>query len=98
MRIEIVEIRNRGIFDAWCNGELICDQTRTPLLSAARVLLQRAANQNETLEVVRCGSDRVDMRASIRVAAKLTVKENRTESPRFIPYVPFPGCDVFDTD
>lgn len=75
MRIEIVEIRNRGTFDAWHDGELICDQTKTPFLSAARVLLQRGADPNEMLEKVRCGSDQVDMRAPIGVAAKLNVNE-----------------------
>jgi hypothetical protein len=90
MRIEIVEIRNRGVYDAWHNGELICDQTRTPFLSAARVLLQRGADPNEMLEKVRCGSDQVDMRAPIGVAAKLTVKES-DNAPRFRTFQPFTG-------
>jgi hypothetical protein len=85
MRIEIVEIRNRGTFDAWHNGELICDQTKTPFLSAARVLLQRGADPNEMLEKVRCGSDQVDMRAPIGVAAKLTISDDGS-GPKFRPF------------
>jgi hypothetical protein len=85
MRIETVEIRNRGIFDAWHNGELICDQTRTPLCSAARVLLRRGADPTEILEKVSCGSDQVNMRMTIGVAAKLSVYETPS-GPKFKPF------------
>jgi len=38
------------------------------------------------------------MRAPIGIAAKFTVREDKTKSPHFIPYVPFPGRDVLDND
>jgi hypothetical protein len=90
MRIEITEIDNRGIYDAWSrpDGALIYHGTRTPLLSAARALLARGADPSDAIEMVRCGSDRVDMRAPIGVAAQLTVKEGGGP-PRFVPYKPF---------
>jgi hypothetical protein len=89
MRIEIVEIRNRGIWDVWHNGELICERTRTPLCSAARILLARGTDPNIILEKVRCGSDRVDQRARIGDAAKLAVLENETRGPYFTKYKAF---------
>lgn len=82
MRIEIVEINNHGVWDVWHNGELIIENTRTPLCSAARLLLTRGADENAILEKVRCGSDRVDMRARIGDAAKLTVDSERFKSYR----------------
>lgn len=75
MRIEIAEIENRGRYTVWYNGDMVCNSTRTPLCSAARELLARGFDPNIMLEKVRRGSDRVDMRATIGGAAKLTVRD-----------------------
>ena len=39
MRIEIAEVRNRSVYRVWHVGEVIIASTTTPLLSAARILL-----------------------------------------------------------
>src|SRR5258706_8902777 len=75
IRIKIAEIENQGRYDVWRNGELICHSTRTPFLSAARVLFDRGADPDTILEKVRRGSDQIDMRAPLGKAAGLDVKE-----------------------
>src|SRR5258708_5850150 len=75
IRIEIAEIENQGRYDVWRNGELICHETRTPMLSAARVLLERGADHEAMLEMARRGSGQIDMRAPLGKAAGLDVKE-----------------------
>jgi hypothetical protein len=81
MRIEIVEIDKQGRFDVWHDGELICDSTLTPLCSAARVLLSRGIDPGIMLEKTRRGSDRVDMRAPIGLAARTGCQRRRPRTP-----------------
>jgi hypothetical protein len=92
MRIEIAETENRGRHTVWCNGEIICRSTSTPLCSAARVLLKRGADPDEVLEKVRRGSNRVDMKTRIGIAAKLTVRERDDgDAPFFTRYTEPPS-------
>ena len=49
MHIEIADIRNRGVYRVWHDGEIIIASTATPLLSAARILLARGADPGEML-------------------------------------------------
>ena len=46
MKIEIAEYNGHGTFEVFFEGELICT-SRTPFLSAARILLQRGGNPEE---------------------------------------------------
>jgi hypothetical protein len=75
MRIEIVEIKNRGVYDVFLGDDLLCQKTRTPLCSAARELSARGYPSDTVLEKVRRGSNKVDMRSTIGNASKLTVTE-----------------------
>src|SRR6476620_9158135 len=66
IRIEIAEIENRNIYRVWHDGVVLIERTATPMRAAARVLLDRAeAAPADMLEMVRRGSDRVDMRGTI---------------------------------
>jgi hypothetical protein len=70
MRIEIAEIENRNIYRVWHDGAVIIERTATPMRAAARVLLDRGvAKLDDVLEMVRRGSDQIDMRATIWDAA-----------------------------
>ena len=70
IRIEIAEIENRNIYRVWHDGAVIIERTATPMRAAARVLLDRGvAELDDMLEMVRPGSDQVDMRARIADAA-----------------------------
>jgi hypothetical protein len=75
-----------GRFEARLDGELLC-AARTPLLSAARVLLDRGASPTDTITMRHAGSHTVAMRSTVGVAAKLTVDETSGNgTPRFRPY------------
>jgi hypothetical protein len=66
MRIEIAEIESRNIYRVWHDGAVIIERTATPMRAAARVLLDRhLAGLDDVLEMVRRGSDQVDMRGRI---------------------------------
>ena len=70
MRVEIAEIENRAVYRVWHDGEQIVATSPVPEISAARFLLEHGADPDETLEFVRRGSDRVDIRAKIGALAK----------------------------
>jgi hypothetical protein len=97
MRIEIGEIENRDTYEVFIADEMIC-KTRTPLCSAARILLDRGIDPDTILEKVRKGSTRVDMRAVIGEAAKLTVWDGGKYTPQFAKYKPHPGHEGLDQD
>jgi hypothetical protein len=99
VHIEIAETKNHARYQVYFLGELIIKSTRTPLLSAARVLRDRGADPGEVLEMVRRGSDRVDMRGKIGEIAELTVSEPANgNKPVFVKYKKFPGREVEDDD
>lgn len=89
-RIEIAEHENRGTYDVWHNGEKLPGRTRTPLLTSARYLIAQGVDPDATIEMVRRGSDRVDMSARIGEAALLSVSEPpKGNAPHFVRYSPF---------
>lgn len=60
--------------------------TRTPLLSAARVLFQEGHDPISVIFMTREGETAWSLKAPLGVAAKLTVRENETAGPVFAPY------------
>jgi hypothetical protein len=86
MKIIIREHEGHGVYDAFVDGEKIC-RSRTPLFTAARVLLARGVPPETSLEMWRTAT--WAMRAPIWAAAKLTVKEG-TGRATFAVFEPFP--------
>jgi hypothetical protein len=76
-------------YQARLNGIVVC-RSRTPLLSAARVLLEVGYAPDTILTMTHAGSDTVSLRATLGSAAKLAVVENSREGPRFDRYQPRP--------
>ncbi len=60
--------------------------SRTPLLSAARVLLQEGHDPASTVFMTREGEASWSLKAPLGVAAKLTVRENDSAGPIFVAY------------
>lgn len=77
-------------YEARLDGEVVTI-SKTPLLSAARVLLERGHSPDTILSMSRAGSDTVSLRATLGAAAKLTVMETKTVGPRFGRYRPPPA-------
>lgn len=80
--ITIREYEGCGLFDAYLGAERLC-RSRTPLLTSARVLLQRGIDPATRLEVRREGRSQIDMAATVRGAAALTVRDSKQGKPRF---------------
>jgi len=84
----IVSPAQPGRFEARLDGEVLCT-SRTPFLSAARVLLTRGALPDDQLAMSHAGSNTAAMRAAVGAAAKLTVDETSGNgTPRFRPCDP----------
>lgn len=66
-------------------GRDLCS-TRTPFLSAARLLLQEGHDPASIILVTRDGETTWSLKAPLGVAAGLTVRENETAGPIFAPY------------
>jgi len=75
----------RGRFDAWYDGEKIVSSSRTPFLSAARVLMKRGLDPNTILEMRTGQNETPSLRGPIGKAAGLGVVET-AGAPRFHPY------------
>lgn len=67
-----------GRYIALLDGENICT-SRQPFLDGARVLLGRGHAASATIEMYRPGDRAWSLRASIGIAARLTVDEGRTD-------------------
>jgi hypothetical protein len=80
----VVHRRQPSTFTASVDGEVL-GVFRTPMLSSARILLERGASPDDQLTMSHAGSATVAMRSTVGVAAKLTVKEDNS-GPRFRPY------------
>lgn len=80
-----------NMFEARVEGELLC-RSRTPFLSAARKLQRRGVPDDTLIEMRHEGSSMVAMRATVGLAAGLTVREDNDGKmpPRFKPYKAFP--------
>lgn len=75
---------HRDRFAAHYDGRLLCT-SRTPFLSAARVLLAEGHDPAIKIAMRHAGSDTDCLTSTIGVAAQLTVNET-ANAPRFAPY------------
>jgi hypothetical protein len=66
-------------------GRVLCS-ARTPLCSAARVLLQEGHDPASTIFMTREGETSWSLKGTLGVVAKLTVRENDTVGPIFVAY------------
>lgn len=78
--IHIVEA-GQGRYRAYADGELICT-SKTPLLTAARKLLDKGYTPGSYIGLTRDGTN-VDLYSMIGDAARRTVIENDKTGPRF---------------
>jgi hypothetical protein len=84
-------LTSRGYrYAARLNGRLLCI-SRTPFLSAARVLLDEGVDPETVLTSTREGSDTVSLRSTLGEAAKWTVLENERHGPKRVRYSPPPA-------
>jgi hypothetical protein len=91
MRIDVRKLNNT-VYEASTGGEVLC-RSKTPLLSAARVLMRRGVDPNTELRMVRLGSETILMRARLGDAAALTVIEKDKAGPRFGKFREFPDLE-----
>lgn len=75
MRVDVRKLTD-SLYEASVNGEILC-RSRTPLLSAARILMKRGVDPQTELRMVRFGSDVTIIRARICDAVGLTVVDCR---------------------
>ena len=80
-----------GKFDARLGDRLLCQSTPTPFCDASRVMLAEGlAEPADTLVMRHAGSQVDALRATVAVAARLTVAEG-DRLPRFAPWQPAPA-------
>jgi hypothetical protein len=77
----------RGRFAASLDQRLLC-KSKTPLLTAARILQAEGVPDDAPLTMTREGSSIVAMRSTVGKAAGLIVEETDTRGPRFKTYRP----------
>ena len=80
-----------GKFDAFIGERKVVVASRTPFCDGARALLADGMAQPTDLLVMRHAASEHDaLKATVAVAAKLTVDETAsTGTPRFVPHRPF---------
>lgn len=79
-----------GRYDAAC-GAFHVKAVRTPLLSMARRLIAAGFDPGIELRMQHRGLGTTSMRVRIGDAAKLTVRENDSEGPRFAKFQSYIG-------
>lgn len=86
--------RGAGRFEGRLDGHdrVLC-VSRTPFFDAARELLAQGYDPNDLLMLRHAGSDTDSLRAELRTAASLTVKETGY-GPRVQPWKPFSTLPV----
>jgi hypothetical protein len=72
-------------FDAFLSDERIARATTTPFCCAARELIKRGLSPDTILSMQHRGSGTESLKATISIAARLTVREDRC-GPRFSPW------------
>jgi hypothetical protein len=92
MIVTIVEVGPTR-FSASYEGEELC-VSRTPLLGAARVLIERGVDPATELDMKHQGSDVVSFRTTVGIASALSVSEPDKGPPHFEPYRERP--DIMD--
>jgi hypothetical protein len=87
----------RGRFDGWVDNRQVVASSKTPFLTAARVLLKDGADPAEILLMRhrRTGTD--SLRGPIGKAALLAVRET-DGAPRFVRFVPMAGWGQVDDE
>jgi hypothetical protein len=79
------------LFEGHVDGRRITHGTTTPLLAAARALLMEGVDPKTRLVMTMRGEKTPSAMASVGVAAKLTVKDNKSGAPRFAKWEPQEG-------
>jgi hypothetical protein len=91
----LVSSCGRGRFDARLpdSAQFLIEGSRMPFCDAARALLSAGlAAPSDRLIMRYVGSEHDALRASVAVAAKLTVREETADGkPRFVPWTPHPS-------
>jgi hypothetical protein len=77
----------RGRFAASLGQRLLCE-SKTPLLTAARILQAEGIPDGTPISMTHEGSSVVSMRSNVGKAATLTVEETDTRGPRLKAYRP----------
>lgn len=86
--IDVTETADRhGAFHARLNGRLLCT-SRTPFLTASRVLVKEGVDPDTTLAMRHVGCRLVTLTVRLGDAAKLMVRE-QDRPPQFAPYQSF---------
>jgi hypothetical protein len=85
----VIEEDGPGVFSASLDGTHLC-RSRTPLLSAARILLKAGADGDTELTMSRADGV-VSMRTTVGDAASLSVLEPGGGGVRFVPFRERPG-------
>lgn len=85
----VIEEAGPGLFDAAVNGVHVC-RSKTPLLSAARILLKAGADPKTELTMSRADGV-VAMRTTVGDAAHWSVSEPEKSGVRFVPFSERPG-------
>jgi hypothetical protein len=80
---------HRSDFDCHIDGRAFLCTSRQPFLEAARALIAMGFRPDVVLVMRHAGSRVVALRASIGVAARLTIDEHN--GTRFAPWKPFSG-------
>jgi len=75
----------RGRFVASVGGRALCE-SRTPVFSAGRVLLQEGISPDEPLLAFHEGSEIVSMTTTVGQAARLTIIERDSGGIHIVPY------------
>jgi hypothetical protein len=77
-----------GYYAACLDDRVITKQTRTPLLTSARVLLSEGCDPATPIQMKHKGSDIVALKSTIGRAATLSVRETATAGPLFVRHAP----------
>ncbi len=80
----------RGTYQVSINGREL-GAFRTPLFSAARLLLEEGHSPDEPIGLLHQGRDTISMRSTIGAAASMSVAED-DGGTRFVPYRPGPAA------
>jgi hypothetical protein len=79
------------LWDVRYQGRLLAKRTPQPLLDGARALLAGGLDEYSRLVMRREGRNDDAVRSTLRVAAQLTVKDDRGGKPVFAPHQPYPS-------
>ena len=86
MDLQVTQLTTR-LYAVIVDGVFIC-RSKTPLLSAARVLLERGVPRDTELRMFWYGSKIASLRTTVGEAAAWTVKEERKYGPVLRAYRP----------